>query len=142
MKILFVISLFILSFSTMGQVDPRETPLGQAKCEAAKLAQQKLKRLYSINRIRNVQNCQIDSDCLYGMVGGLCPQPANIKSVATYQIYLESTAYKELESAIMKNCYVALPGCMGPGEVICEKNRCIGKQRTLPIAPRSIRDWR
>jgi hypothetical protein len=139
MKYLLTMILVTLSFSSFGQEDPRETKLGQAKCKAAKRAKQKLKRLYSIQRMRDTNTCLNDSDCTNSFVGGLCPQPANVEAAAIYQVYMESTAYQELNQTIMTNCYVALPGCMVANKVICRNNRCVGQMRRAPMGPRSIR---
>ena len=139
MKYILTMILMALSFSSFGQEDPRETVLGQAKCKAAKRAQNKLKRLYSIQRMRDTSSCLYDSDCTNGFVGGLCPQPANVEAVAMYQVYMESTAYQELNKTIMTNCYVALPGCMVANQVVCQNNKCIGQMRRAPMAPRPIR---
>lgn len=139
MKYFLTMMLIALSFSGFGQEDPRNTKLGQAKCEAAKRAQKKLKRFYSIQRLRDTNTCLDDSDCTNGFVGGLCPQAANLRAVAMYQVYRESTAYRELDNTIMKNCYVALPGCRTADEVLCRNNRCVGQMRRAPMAPRPIR---
>ena len=136
MKYFLSMMLITLSFSSFGQEDPRDTKLGQAKCEAAKRAQKKLKKIYSIQRLRDTNTCLDDSDCTNGLVGGLCPQPANIRAVAMYQVYRESTAYKELNNTINKNCYVALAGCRVADEVVCQNNRCVGQ---MPMAPHPIR---
>ena len=140
MKHFISITFLLFSFAINAQEDSRDTPMGQAKCEAAKKAQKRLRRLYSIHLIQDSRRCQYDTDCTNGFVGGLCPQPANIESVATYKVYMESTTYKELNKTIMKNCYVAMPGCALANRMACRNNKCIGLM-DMPRGPiRPIRD--
>lgn len=93
------------------------------KCTAIKSTQIKFSQLYvERGTDKNPVNCNEDTDCGIGSLGGFCAVPAHKSQLEGYALYTRSDIFKGLDKEWKaEKCVSPVGMCMPVSKVFCEK---------------------